>query len=131
MGREADPMRNIRFFGGGSSIVFSPDGKMLVTTAMELDNGPINRAVRVSDTASSEPAYRPDGDPNRAIYGGGVTFSPDGKTIASGGGVNEVRLFDSANGKPKATIKVNTPYPDSLQFTADGKTLVGRGMNDG
>ncbi len=41
-----------------------------------------------------------------------------------------MRLFDSANGKVKTTIKINSPYPDSLQFTADGKTLIGRGMND-
>ena len=58
-----------------------------------------------------------------------VTFSPDGKTIASGsgnwswGGGGYVILWDVHTGKPKQTLIENTNSISSVAFSPDGKTL--------
>jgi WD40 repeat protein len=59
-----------------------------------------------------------------------VAFSPDGKTLASGGGAihageynpGELKLWDVATGKERATLKGHTIVV-SVAFSPDGKTL--------
>ena len=52
-----------------------------------------------------------------------VAFSPDGKTLASGGGDNVIHLWDIGTGKRKMTLAGHTHWVFSLAFSPDGKTL--------
>lgn len=56
-----------------------------------------------------------------------VAFSPDGRLLASGGDVAEVRLWDPATGKTVRTLKATTKTIHRLAFSPDGRTLAGGG----
>jgi len=55
-----------------------------------------------------------------------VRFSPDGKVLAVGG-YREVRLLDSASGKPLAALSGHANFVRSLAFSPDGKLLAAAG----
>ncbi|MCG3128794.1 MAG: hypothetical protein CHACPFDD_03687 [Phycisphaerae bacterium] len=57
-----------------------------------------------------------------------LTFSPDGKTLASGSG-NDIKLWDAANGMQKLSIAGHTERVTSLSFSPDGK-LIASGSDD-
>ena len=46
-----------------------------------------------------------------------VAFSPDGKTIGSGGADNDVKLWDPVNGRQTATLKGQTGWVRPLAFS--------------
>lgn len=52
-----------------------------------------------------------------------VSFSPDGKVIASGSRDGSVRIWDVDSGKPIGTLRGHMSWVDRVAFTADGKTL--------
>ena len=53
-----------------------------------------------------------------------VSFSPDGKTIATDSRDGTTRICDAASGKIKYTIAKESGHPYDLSFTSDGKELV-------
>ena len=52
-----------------------------------------------------------------------VAFSPDGKTLASGGGDNVIHLWDIDTGEINRTLIGHTHWVFSLAFSPDGKIL--------
>ncbi|CAD8130344.1 unnamed protein product [Paramecium sonneborni] len=52
-----------------------------------------------------------------------VCFSPDGTTLASGGGDQSIRLWDVKTGQQKAKLDGHSDYVRSVCFSPDGTTL--------
>jgi len=79
-------------------------------------------------TKTLAPVPIPDINPQVAVVSplASVKFSPDGKLLAVGG-YKEVRLVDSASGKPLATLAGHADYVRSLAFSPDGRMLAAAG----
>ena len=56
-----------------------------------------------------------------------LTFSPDGRTLASGG-FEEIFLWDTATGIRKATLVGHTSSVENVVFSPDGRTLASSGV---
>ena len=58
-----------------------------------------------------------------------VVFSPDGKTLASGGRDDTVRLWDVATGEEARRLTGHGVSVNSVVFSPDGKTLASGGFD--
>ncbi|MEQ9236948.1 WD40 repeat domain-containing protein [Coleofasciculus sp. E2-BRE-01] len=52
-----------------------------------------------------------------------VSFSPDGKTLASGSGDNTIKLWNRETGEEIATFTGHDSWVSSVSFSPDGKSL--------
>src|SRR5208337_1973139 len=117
------------------AVAFSPDGSLLAASSLAKDNrkaGEKIARVKVWDVATRHERARLDGHPLNVLC---LAFSPDGKTLATGGGRNrvsgEVKLWDVATWTERATLGGFSLWVESVGFTPDGSTLTACGSSGG
>jgi WD40 repeat protein/tRNA A-37 threonylcarbamoyl transferase component Bud32 len=101
----------------GSILVFSPDGKRLAS-AGGMSEG--QQVVKVWDAATGQELFTCKGPVSSFSS---VTYSPDGKQLASGSADHAVMVWDAETGQGLFAFKGHTNGVTSLAYSPDGKRL--------
>jgi WD40 repeat protein len=97
-----------------SIVAFSPNGKTLAT-------GHLDGTLKLWNAGTGEELATLTGHAGQVQF---VSYSPDGKTLATAGRVDKaVKLWDAATHQERATLKGHLSGVLSVAFSPDGKTL--------
>jgi hypothetical protein len=110
------------------TIAFSPDGKFVACGTCEYVPGSeteVKDVVLIWDTATGRLLHSLEGHEDR-IHS--VVFSPDSKTLASGGSDGLIKIWDIQTGRVIHTLSYkvadyDSPLVTSVAFSPDGKLL--------
>ncbi|MEU0518902.1 caspase family protein [Streptosporangium sp. NPDC006007] len=105
--------------GGVFAVVFSPDGKQLVTAGAD-------KTARLWDASTGKPLRTLTGHTDGVFA---VAFSPDGKQLATAGYDGTARLWDASTGKPLRTLTGHEGDVFEVVFSPDGKQLATAGAD--
>ncbi|MSP13656.1 MAG: hypothetical protein EXR62_11960 [Chloroflexi bacterium] len=107
------------------SVAFSPDGKILASGScgQVVANGFCQQGeISLWDVATRQPLGSPLTGHKAGVFN--VAFSPDGKTLASGGWDGTIILWDVATRQPLGSpLTHHKDIVESVAFSPDGKTL--------
>jgi RNA polymerase sigma factor (sigma-70 family) len=95
------------------ALAFSPDGRMLTAGGDE--------TIPLWEAATGKEVRRLAGHEG---WAGPVAFSPDGRTLASGGADRVIRLWDLATGRELRRLLGHRNVISGLVFSPDGRTVV-------
>ena len=96
-------------------VAFSPDGQILAA-----GTGGSDRAIRLWDVHNKQYIRTITGHTDRVAS---ITFSPDGRTLASASADKTIKLWNRQTGQLKRTLTGHTQGVESIAFSPDGKTL--------
>jgi len=105
--------------GGPEDIAFSPNGQLLAA------GGAAGASVAVWKVHTGRIVGRFPLPPHPRAHGGGLAFSPDGRTLASGDGDHATVLWDLATGKA-TQLRLGRGFYDytfTLAYNRDGSRL--------
>lgn len=109
--------------------LYSPDGRFLVTAGRD-------RTVLVWDL-TIEPTAGQEIVPFKSLLGPseteritGLSFSMDGRRLASSGRDHTIRIWDLASGQETLTLRGHSNYVNGVAFSPDGRLLVSASPED-
>ncbi len=106
-----------RHEGEASSLVFSPDGKLL---AAKSGAG----VVHLWDAGTGKELRRFPSDGFTLAIGNAIDFSPDGKVLAAPASGRQVALWEAATGKQISQVELPEVIAiHSMRYSPDGKVL--------
>jgi hypothetical protein len=105
------------------NFTFSPDGRLLATVGRA--PGPpqdpdIPGELRLWDVRAGKEIRRWEGHLQHVWS---VAFTPDGRTLATGGGDHNVRLWEVATGKERRVFRGHDDTVTSVSISSDGRRL--------
>ena len=115
----------------GLDLAFSPDEKMLAVTSSKhqidvihlwhIAEPPKSFLKKIFNSKTIRPRWTLKGNPSVVKA---LTFSPNGKILASSGDGHEINLWNTETGKLLFTFTGHQRGNDPLAFSPDGKMLV-------
>jgi WD40 repeat protein len=99
--------------GAIASVAYSPDGRLIATTAFL----PPTMCLWEADTGKLVRSFGPEASVRF------VTFSPDGKTLASAADDGAISLWEVASGKETSSLAKLGALVHTVVFSADGRRL--------
>jgi WD40 repeat protein/serine/threonine protein kinase len=113
-----EPVRLRWKFVPTRGFAFSPDGKHIATES--------HLGIVILDSESGKPLRELTG---HSAEVSAVTYSADGKLVASGDAQGQIRIWDTSTGKLLHTLRGHADRVTSLAFSPDGKKLVSGGAD--
>ena len=107
-----EPIATFPTFSSVGPLAFSPDNRLLAICTEE-------KRIRIL-SIGDQTDVTCDGHERKVQA---LSFSPDGKTLASAGFDGSIRLWDTKNGLLRLSIRNKLDPYVSVQFSSDGKSL--------
>ena len=99
--------------GSSYGAIYSPDGRTVLTRE--------DQSVRLLDAQTLNPVGEPMRHDDRVWC---MAFSPDGRTIVTGGEDRTVRRWDASTGQPLGQPIRHAGSVSTVGFSPDGRTIV-------